>query len=115
MAYSEAFSGTATIGSTEFSLTNGSTSLTAQTTDAQVDVLINCSNMAAGDQYEVAVYEKVISTDSQILAFPVVTLTGPQPSAFVLLTPTVMHGWEVTMKKIAGTDRSFKYSVRTIT
>jgi hypothetical protein len=115
MAYSEAYSGSATISTTEYSLTNNSTTLAAQTTDAQIDIVIDFSAMTATEQYEIAIYEKVRAADSQMLAFPKATLTGAQPSAFVFLSPTLLHGWDVSVKKVTGTDRTIKWSIRSIT
>lgn len=115
MAYTEAYTGSATIGATEYSLTNSSTTIATQTTDAQVEAIIDFSAMTVTEQYEVRVYEKTRSADSQMLVQPASTLTGVQPSAFGILTQLLMNGWDITVKKIAGTDRTIKWSIRTIT
>ncbi len=115
MSYTEAYTGSASISGTEYSLTNNSTTIATQTTDAQVDAILDFSDMTVTEQYEIKVYEKTRSGDSQMLVFPAITLTGVQPSALTILTPLLMNGWDITVKKIAGTDRTIKWSIRTIT
>lgn len=103
-----------TIGSTEYGLTANSTTLGSQTTDAFVCAVIESTAMAAGDEFEVAVLEKVVSGGTQrriILG----SLIGVQDSPFVTPTFLLMHGWEFSLKKIAGTDRAFTWSIRGVT
>jgi hypothetical protein len=104
----------ATIGSTEYFLASDSTSATYQTTDCIMQAQIDFSAMAAGDQYEVRVYEKVDGTNQKLL-FPVATLTGVQAEAFTTPAVIVGSGWEVSVKKIAGTDRSIKWAINKVT
>ncbi|WP_372810101.1 hypothetical protein [Litorivivens sp.] len=108
---SELYGNSATISTTEYSLPNNSTTLTPITTEKTVQIMINTSNVAAGDEYELRVYSKVISTGAQVLVWPIVTITGGPPSVTIPAL-RLMHGWDVTLKKIAGTDRSFEWSLR---
>jgi hypothetical protein len=103
-----------TISSTEYSLTNDSTSIAAQTTDAILSIWIDCSNMAAGDEYEIAVHEKVV-TGGTARRTVLANLVGAQPDPYILSGLQVGNGWDVTMDKIAGTDRSFTWSIRAVT
>src|ERR687891_1670131 len=106
MAISELYSDTGTsISTTEYSLTNDSTVVATQTADAIIQVVIDFANMAAGDQYEVKVYDKVYGAGSQKKIYHA-TLTGPQDAPFVTPSLIVMHGWDVTVKRLAGSDRS---------
>lgn len=114
MAITELYSGTATISTTEYSLPNSSTTLTPKTDDGVFQVFIDVANMAAGDQYEIKFYEKARSGDTQRL-IGVSTLTGAQSNPmFVSESFIFMHGWDVTMKKLAGTDRAMYWSVRQV-
>lgn len=112
MAISEIFTNSATIGTTEYSMPNASTTLTPQTTDYCAEVHVNLANMAGGDEYQFTIYEKVTSGGSQIVYYRV-NLVGPQsPPVLVFPALLLMHGWDMTIKKIAGTDRSFAWSGR---
>ncbi len=116
MAISELFTATAvTVGATEYSLTNNSTVIAAQTTKAHVAAFIDMSNMAAGDEYEVALQEKARSGGTQrrvVLAHLKDALAEP---LFVTPSLPLFWGWDFTLKKIAGTDRAFDWSIRGVT
>lgn len=106
-----AFSGS-TIGATEFSLTANSTGVQVTTTTVVISVWIDVANMTAADEYEVALYEKAVSggTARRII---LADLVGVQNDPiFTTGTFLVGIGWDVTMKKIAGADRAFSWSIR---
>lgn len=102
----------ATISTTEFSLPNDSTTLTPQTTIGIVQAFIDVANMAAGDEYTIRIYEKARTADTQRLVASW-TLEGAQ-SLPLWTAPALMmaRGWDITMQKVAGTDRSFSWSIR---
>lgn len=104
----------ATIGTSEYSLPNDSTTLTPQTTDGIFQFWIDFAAMAAGDQYSIKLYEKCDSAGTQRLAEEWI-LTGAQgkpifPTASFILG----EGWDLTVQKLAGTDRSIAWSIRRI-
>lgn len=113
MAITAAYTGTATISTTEYSLVTNSTSLTSSTNVGVYQVFIDTTNMAAGDIYQIAIKEKVISGGSQLNIY-LAELDGAQGSPFVTPTLVLMEGWDVTMDKISGTDRSFSWSIRKV-
>lgn len=115
MTIAESFTGTAiTISTTEFSLTNGSTAIATQTAKGHYAVYIDLTNMAAGDEYEVAIMEKVRSggTARRVI---IGRFVGAQPDPFMSPSFPLFWGWDFTLKKIAGTDRAFDWSVRGVT
>ena len=112
MALSALYESNGTVGSTEFSLVNGSTTLAAATGDGVMQGSIDASAMAAGDVYELNVYEKVRGSDSKLKFMPTITLNGAQTTAVVIPAFIMLYGWDVTLKKIAGTDRNFVWSLR---
>lgn len=114
MAISEAFTGTATISSTEYSLVSNSTTLASNTDDGVYQVFVDLGNMAAGDEYEIAVKEKVIAANSQDIVFKANVVGAQGSPAWVTPSLIFMHGWDVTVKKIAGTDRSISWSIRKV-
>ena len=113
MAISEAFTGSASISTAEYSLPNASTSLTPRTDDGVYQVFIDTSAMAFGDQYQIVIYEKVTSGGSQRSVYEAV-LTGTMCDCWVSPSLILIHGWDVTMKKLTGTDRTIGWSIRKV-
>lgn len=113
MAITVAYTGTATISTTEYSLVANSTTLTSSTDVGVYQVFIDTSNMAAGDEYQILVKEKVISGGSQLNIYSA-TLDGKQSSPFIMPTLVLMLGWDVTMDLITGTARSISWSIRKV-
>jgi hypothetical protein len=113
MAPTELFTINASVGTTEISIPTGTTysSGSPQTSDYTIMGLLSFENMAAGDQYQIRVYEKVISGGTQLPIYEAV-LTGAQPKGFPIPALMVMHGWDVTVKKLTGTDRTIIGSIR---
>jgi hypothetical protein len=104
-------SDSATIGTTEYYLASDSTSKTSQTADAVLQVWIDFAAMTAAETYQVKVYEKINTVER--VAY-VSTLTGVQAGPLVTPSLVVGEGWEVSVKKIAGTDRAIGWSLRTV-
>lgn len=103
----------ASISTTEFSLVNNSTTPAADTTDCMLQVWIDLANMAAGDQYEIKIKEK-INGGSQLVGY-YAAVEGAQSYPFISPALVVGEGWDVTMKKLAGTDRTINWSLRKLT
>jgi hypothetical protein len=105
----------ATIGSTEYSLPNNSTTLTPQTDDGIYQVFIDCTNLTATEQYELKIKEKATSSGTQRNIIKE-TITGPvSPDGAVVSGSFIFgHGWDITLKKLQGTDRSISWSIRRV-
>lgn len=105
MAVTQAFSGTEAIGTTEHSLTTDTSYDTAdaQTTAGLYQLVLDLSDMVAGDQLQIRLYEKCRSGDTQRVAEQWI-LTGAQ-SQPLWIGPAVMlmHGWDFTLDALAGT------------
>jgi hypothetical protein len=105
----------ATISTTEYSLPADGAGPTAQVDDCLLQVWIDFANMAAGDEYRVRLYEKVNGAGATQRIADQWSLVGAQArAAFVMPTVIVGNGWDVTVTKIAGTDRSIGWSLRKI-
>jgi hypothetical protein len=114
MAISEAYSGTATISTTEYSLPNAGTTLTPITEDGVYELVLDTYNMASGDVYDLKFYEKARSGDTQRV-FMAATIAGAQTMPIYISESFILlHGWDMTMKKISGTDRTFYWSIRKV-
>lgn len=115
MPITELITGTEAIGSTEWSLATDTSYDTgdAQTTDGVFQVFIDVSDMVAGDQLEIKIYEKVRSGDTQRVVYKS-TLTGAQNEP-IWVSPSLilMHGWDITCDAISGTI-TVNWSIRQV-
>lgn len=104
----------ASIGTSEYSLPADTTTgvPTAQTTDGVFQFLIDFANMIAGDQYEIKLYEKCDGGGTQRLVETWV-LTGAQSKPMFVIPSFILgEGWDLTVKRLAGSDRTIAWSIR---
>lgn len=114
MAITEHFAGSETVSATEWSMTTDTAGPDADTTDGVYQAFIDLNALAAGDEFQFRVYEKAQSTDTQRVVYQA-NWVGPQsPPIFVTPSLVLMHGWDFTLKKIAGTDRAITWSIRKV-
>lgn len=115
MAISEAFAGTAAIGTTEYSAPNAANYdiNTPITTDGVYQVFLDVSDMVAGDQLQIRVYEKVRSGDTQRVVYESI-LSGAQADIWVSPSLILLHGWDVTLDTLAGTSITVNWSIRQV-
>jgi hypothetical protein len=103
-----------TVGTSELSIVSGTTTLQTITDDGVYQLWIDAGNMAKGDEFIVRVYEKVEATGGTKKRVHQWSLAGVQSEIFVTPTLILMHGWDMTIQKIAGTDRAFDASIRKV-
>ena len=105
----------ATISTTEYSLPSASTTRVAQTDKCVLQAFIDFNAMAAGDEYQVRIYEKQAAAGTQRIVEQW-SLVGVQ-STPLWTSPSLIvgEGWDVTVQRIAGTDRSIAWSLRKVT
>ena len=104
-----------TIGSSEISILSGTTTLQTNTTDGVYQLWIDDGgNMTKTEEFKVRIYEKVEATGGTKKVVFQATLKGVQSEIFVTPMLILMHGWDMTIQKIAGTDRAFDASVRQV-
>jgi hypothetical protein len=113
MAISEAYANSASVSTTEYSLTNNSTTIATQTDDGVYQVFLDLNALAAGDEYQIRVLEKVQSAGTQRAVF-VAYVVGAQGELWCSPSLILLHGWDVTLKKISGTDRTIEWSIRKV-
>lgn len=114
MAISEAFSGSASISTTEYDLPSASTTLGSQTTDGVYQVFLDLNALTSTEEYRLRIYEKTRSSSTQFIVEEVI-ISGAQTQP-VYVTPALLllHGWTVTLKKNQGTDRTIEWSIRQV-
>lgn len=116
MAFLSTIDRTATIGTTEYSIAAGTTTgvPTSQTTEAIIETVIDFSAAAAGDQFEVAYYDAAVSGGTQ-RKLSTQTFSGLQDPPIQVMPPIhFRHAYDITVKKLAGTDRSLTMSLRRV-
>lgn len=114
MALTEAYTNTNGTWGTEYSLTAGSTSIAAQTADGVFQVFLDLNALAIGDVYEFRCYEKTRAGDAQRVCFyqAIAHAQGVDGALWVSPPLQLMHGWDFSLKRTAGSDRTILSSVR---
>lgn len=114
MAITVNTAGSQSVSTTEFFLASVSTTATYQTTTCSFQAYINFSAMLAGDQFRVRVYRKINST---VTTLEDTTLNGVQSTPYIT-TPYLAGGsaasWEISIIKVAGTDRTITWDLVTV-
>lgn len=100
-----------TVTATELSIISGTTTLSSISTDGVVQVVVDASNMAKGDEFILRGYEAALSGGTKRLWFEQ-SLLGVQTELVFTPPTSLYHAWDFTLQKIAGTDRAFTASVR---
>jgi hypothetical protein len=114
MAISEAYAVSETVGTTEWSFTTDTAGPDADATDGVYQGFFDVSTLAAGDQFQFRIYEKAQAADTQRVVYEAI-LTGAQAQPiFVSPSLVLIHGWDMTWKKLAGTDRLIDGSIRKV-
>lgn len=110
MAISEHETGSQTTsGTTEHTLNT----TTPETTDGIFQLVLDLSDMIAGDALEVRIKEKARSADTQRLAY-LDTLAGVQSEPlWVSPSMILLNGWDMTVKATAGTI-TIPWSIRSV-
>lgn len=114
MVPTQAFTGTETVSTTEHSLTTDTAGPDVETSDGKFVIVLDLSALAAGDVFELKVYEKVSSGGTQRLV-DTISFAGVQSEPhFQSPEYVLMHGWDATLKRISGSDRAIEWSIRNV-
>ena len=103
MAVTQVYSGTEAVSTTEHSCTTDTAGPDADTTAGVYQVFLDVSDMVAGDQLQVRVYEKVRSGDTQRVVYEAILSDVQAHPVWVSPALMLMHGWDVTLDALAGT------------
>jgi hypothetical protein len=114
MAITEAYAGTETVTTTEWSLTTDTAGPDADTTDGVYQCYLDLNALLKGDVFQFKVYEKVGSASTQRLVYSVRFSNAQSEPVWVSPSLILLHGWDMTLLKVSGTDRAIDWSVRKI-
>lgn len=103
MAISELYSGTEAVSTTEHSMTTDTAGPDVDTTDGIFQIFLDVSDMVAGDELQIRVYEKCRSGDTQRIVYQSSLFGAQADPIFVLPSLMLLHGWDATLDAIAGT------------
>lgn len=115
MAITEYASGTETVSTTEWSLTTDTAGPDAQTDDGMYQAVLDLNALAKGDVFVFKVYEKVLAASTQRVVWQAFFANAQSEPNWVSPGLILLHGWDFTLLKTAGTDRAIDFSVRRIT
>lgn len=116
MAITALHEDSATIGTTEYSLPADAnySSGSPQTSDGVFQLFLDLSALTTTEEYLLKVYEKVQSGGTQRVVWSRTFLGAQSEPHWVSPSLVLMHGWDMTLDKIAGTDRTIGWSVRQV-
>lgn len=114
MAITEAYAGSASISTTEYSLPNNSTTLANITDDGIYQVFLDLAALTVAEEYLLRVYEKVQSSGTKRVVFSATFLGAQAQPVWVSPSLILLHGWDMTMDKVAGTDSTIEWSIRKV-
>ena len=114
MAISEAFAVTETVTTTEWSFTTDTAGPDADTSDGVFQGVFDLGALAAGDEFRFRLYEKAQAAGTQRIADEKTFIGAQSPPLYVTPCLILLHGWDMTWTKIAGTDRSIEGSIRKV-
>lgn len=109
---SEYTANSASISTTEYSLPNNSTTPANVTDDGLFQLWLDMNALVAGDEFEMKEKEKVLSGGTQRVYNVVSSLHAQAEPIYVAPACVLLHGWDKTLKRIAGSDRTIGWSVR---
>ncbi len=115
MAISQLFSGSATIGTTEYDLPTSSTTVTSQTADGVYQLFVDFANLTSTEEYILRIYETARAGDARRLVEDIVISGVQSAPLFASASLLFLHGWTFTLQKTQGTDRVIAWSIRAIT
>lgn len=84
-----------------------------ETTDGAFQLLVDLGNMALGDVLELRIKEKVQSSAGTQRLVWLATYQHARTEKVAVSPPILMlHGWDMTLRQTAGTNRAYPWSIR---
>lgn len=114
MAISEAYANSQTVTTTEHSMVNDSSTIATDATDGIYQAFLDLNALAAGDVFEFRILEKVLSSSTQREVMSARFANAQGSPNWTSPTLLLLHGWDMTLKKISGTDRNIDWSIRKV-
>lgn len=113
MAITEAYAGSEAVSTTEHSMTTDTAGPDVDTTDGVYQIFLDLSDMIAGDQLQIRIYEKVQSSSTQRICYEAILYGAQAQPIWVSPSLILMHGWDATLDALAGTI-TVEWSIRKV-
>lgn len=110
----EAYTGTEAVSTTEHSMTTDTAGPDADATAGIYQAFLDLNALASGDVYEFKVYEKVRTGDTQRAVYSARFANTQATPVWVSPTLVLGIGWDMTLLKISGTDRTINWRISKI-
>lgn len=107
----EAYSGSEAVSTTEHSLTTDTAGPDVDTTVGIYQAFVDLNALAAGDVFEFKVYEKASTGDTQRAVYAVQFANAQATPVWASPSLILGVGWDMTLKKISGTDRTITWRI----
>lgn len=103
-----------TVGTSPISVVSGTTTVNATVETGVYQLWVDAGLMAKADEFKIKISEIVEATGGTRKTVFEATLSDVQSEVFVSPMLILMFGWNMTIEKIAGTDRAFDASIRRV-
>ncbi len=117
MALEVAYEGSFSVSTTELSMVSGTSTLQTITAEPGVyQLFLDLNALVNGDVFEVRIYERVVSggTKRIVTPFTLADAQGADHAIWAGPALQLMHGWDFTIIRTAGSDRTIAYSLRRV-
>lgn len=113
MAITEAFTGSETVSTTEWSMTTDTAGPDSETADGIYQIFVDSNALTSAEVFECRVYEKVLSGSNQRMIYRASIISSSSP---VWVSPSLilLHGWDATLIKVSGSDKNLDWSIRKV-
>lgn len=107
----ESFTGSEAVSTTEWSMTTDTAGPDVDTTEGVFQAFLDLNALAVGDVFEFTVYEKVRTGDTQRVVYSAQFANAQSQPVWVSPTLILGVGWDMTLLKISGTDRTINWRI----
>lgn len=109
-----AYTGTELVSTTEWSLTTDTAGPDVDTNIGVYQAVLDVSALAFGDEFIFRVYEKARAADTQRVVYSATLSDAQADPEFITPSFILGAGWDMTILKVAGTDRTITWSIRKV-
>jgi hypothetical protein len=104
-----------TVGTTAISIVSGTTTPQSVTDDGVYQLWVDgVATLTKTEEYEITIWEIVEATGATQRQVFRATIKGVQSEVWVSPMLILIHGWDMRLKKLAGTDRALDASIRKV-
>lgn len=116
MTITALYEDSASIDTSEYSLPGDTTTSvpTSQAADGVFQCFLDLNALTASEAYTFRVYEKVQSAGTQRVVYAAYYVGAQGFPHIVTPSLVLMHGWDMTLLKTAGTARTIGWSIRQV-